>query len=29
MNLMKGQRVEDLADLLCNFLPGSGNPRLR
>ena len=29
MNLMEGQCVEDLADLLCNFLPGSGNPRLR
>lgn len=29
MNLMEGQCVEDLADLLCNFLPGCGNPRLR
>ncbi len=29
MNLMEGQCVEDLADLLYNFLPGSGNSRLR
>lgn len=29
MNLMEGQCVENLADLHCNFLPGSGNPRLR
>ena len=29
MSLMEGQCVEDLADFLCNFLPGSGNPQLR
>ena len=27
MNLMEEQCVEDLADLLCNFLPGGGNSR--
>ena len=27
MNLMKEQGVEDLADLLYDFLPGSGNSR--
>ena len=27
MNLMEEQSVEDLADLLYNFLPGSGNSR--